>query len=151
MVTTARSTPGGTAMDDGHSCKIAFAADADVSFWEVTVQPPGRDGGDKISTTTMHNSALRTYAPRSLQELTDAQFSCAWDPEVYTQIDDLINNNGWITVHFPNGDTLDFQGYLKSFVPDNLSEGEQPRATGVIVCTNQIDGTEDDYDWTAAA
>lgn len=136
MVTTARVAPVGTLLDDGFSTKIAFAADPDVSFWEKTVQPPGVDGGDAIEVTTMHNVTWRTMGTRSLKTLTDAATTVAYDPAVFTQIVALINVNGWITVHFPDGSTLDFIGFLRSFEPSDNSEGEQPEATVNISPTN---------------
>jgi len=136
LSTTSRSTPVGSRLDDGFSTKIAFAADADVSFWEKTVTPPGIDGGDPIDITNMFNSATRTKAARSLYEVTDASATVAYDPVVIDQILALVNVNGSITVHFPNGDTLDFFGYLRSFTPQENQEGEEPLADIVIVATN---------------
>lgn len=136
--TTARATPAGIKMDDGFSTVIAFSRDVDVSFWEKTVTPPGIDGGDAIETTTMHNDIWRTMAPRRLKTLTDASITVAYDPAVFTQIlDNLINQEGSITIHFPDGSTLDFYGYLKTFEPGENTEGEQPEATITIVPTNQ--------------
>ena len=141
MTTTARVTPHGIRLDDGFSTKIAFAADPDVSFWEKTVTPPGIDGGDAIETTTMHNVTWRTMAARALKTLTDAATTVAYDPQVIDQINALINVEGWITVSFPNGDTLDFFGFLKSFTPGDLVEGGFPDAEVVIVCTNKDPAT----------
>lgn len=133
---TARSTPLGTSLDDGYSTKIAFAADPDVSFWEKTVQPPGVDGGDAIETTTMHNTAWRTMAARALKTLTPSSLTAAYDPKVYDQIIALINVEGLITVHFPDGSTLDFYGFLRNFVPQSHEEGSQPECEIEIVPTN---------------
>lgn len=134
---TTRSTPSGIKMDDGHSTKIAFARDPDIEFWEKTVQPPGVDGGDAIDTTTMHNVRWRTMAPRQLITLTEMQTTVAYDPVLYTSILNLINEEGGVTVHFPDGTQVSFFGYLKSFEPSENSEGEQPEATVTIVPTNQ--------------
>jgi hypothetical protein len=135
-MTTARTTPHGIKMDDGFSTKIAFAADPDISFWEKTVTPPGIDGGDAIETTTMHNTTWRSMAARALKTLTESSITVAWDPQVYDQIVALINVEGLITVWFPNGDALDFYGFLKSFTPGDMSEGSPPEAEISIVPTN---------------
>jgi hypothetical protein len=134
--TTVRQTPAGRRIDDGFPTKIAFAADADVSLWEKTVTPPGLDGGDPIETTTMHNVTYRTMASRALKTLTDSSFTAAYDPDCYNQLVVLINVEGSITVRFPDGSTLDFFGYLRSFEPDEITEGEQPTATVNITATN---------------
>lgn len=148
---TARTDPVGTALEDGFSSKIAFAADPDISFWEITVTPPGIDGGDAIDQTTMFNTAWRTKAARSLKELTDASLTCAYDPSVIDQIFALVNVEGLVTVHFPDTSTLDFYGYLRSFTPGELAEGERPEADVVIVCTNYntVTGAEVAPDYTA--
>lgn len=133
---TTRVTPVGTALDDGFSTLIAFAADPDVSFWEKTVTPPGVDGGDAIEQTTMHNTAWRTFAARSLKTLTDVSLTAAWQPQVYDQIIALINVEGLVTCHFSDTSTLDFYGFLKDFTPGSHEEGSQPEADITIVCTN---------------
>lgn len=151
MTTTARSTPGGTKLLDGFPTKIAFAADPDVSFWEKTVTPPGRDGGDAIDTTDMFNILYRTKAARSLVDITNGSSTVAYDPAVGAQIDALVNVTGWITIHYPDGSTEDFVGFLKSFIPNEIQEGEQPTAQIEIIVSNDLAGTETAPDYTAPA
>lgn len=134
--TTARSTPVGVALRDGHSSKIAFQADPDVSFWEKSVKPPGIDGGDPIETSTMHNTTWRTMAPRSLRTATPLTVVAAYDPRVFDQIVALVNVETGITVHFSDGSTLDFYGFLQNFEPNELAEGTHPEATITITPTN---------------
>ena len=137
--TTASSTPAGIHLSDGYSTKIAFERDPDVSFWEKTVAPPGLDGGDPIETTTMHNATFRTMRPRALYTLSEMTTTVAYDPNVYNNItDNLLNQEGSITIHFPDGSTLDFFGYLKAFEPSDHEEGSQPEATITIVPTNYV-------------
>lgn len=133
---TARSAPVGPRMDDGHKTLIAFAADPDVSLWEKTVTPPGLDGGDAIETTTMHNNVLRTMAARQLKTLTDMTTMVAYLPAAFTQLLALINIETSITLHWPNNSSLSFYGYLRTFEPGDISEGEQPEATVTITPTN---------------
>ena len=134
--TNARSTPLGIMMDDGYSTKIAFARDADVSFWEVTVTPPGIDGGDTIPLTTMHNTTWRTFGSRGLFTLTEMSGTGGYDPDLYDEVQGLINFNDSITVHFPDGSTLDFFGYLRVFEPQEMSDGGEVRANFTIQPTN---------------
>lgn len=136
-VTTARQTPAGIMLDDGYSTKIAFARQPNISLWEKTVGAPGMDGGDPIDTTTMHNVTWRVMRARSLKTLTEFTFTAAYDPNVYnTILNTLINQEGSITVHFPDGSTLDFFGYLKMFEAPEHTEGEHPEATVTVVPTN---------------
>jgi hypothetical protein len=140
--TTARVTPPIAGFKDGFSTKIAFAADSNVTLWEKTVKPPGVDGGDPIETTTMFNATYRTMAARSLKTLTNGTTTCAYHSSVLPQIVALINVEGAITIHFPDGSTWDFFGYLKSFEPQEHVEGEQPTANCEFVCTN-VDPSDD--------
>jgi hypothetical protein len=134
--TTPRSDPVGIALKDGYQTLIAFAADPDVSFWEITVQPPGIEGGDPIDQTTMHNIDYRTMCPASLKTLTPVNVTASYDPDVLNQIESLINLNGSITIHFPDGSTTDFFGFLQTFEPGDNTENERPEATLTIVPSN---------------
>lgn len=133
---TARQTPGGIPLRDGHPTFITFAADPDISLWEKSVTPPGIDGGDPVDTVTFHNDVWRTMASRSLKTLTEASFSAAYDPAIYTQILNICNVETSVTVTFSDGSTLAFWGYLQSFEADEITEGEQPTGTATIVATN---------------
>lgn len=135
--TTARSTPAGRFLRDGYQTLIAFSRYPTVQFWEKTVQPPGLNGGDPIDITTMHNEDVKTKAARQLYDLTPSKTRVAYDPKCYTQILTLLNDDtGSVTVHFPDGSTLDFYGYVMNFEPAELREGEQPEADVTIVPTN---------------
>lgn len=134
--TTSRSTPGGNFLEDGHSTLIALSRDPDIKFWEKSVKPPGVDGGEPIELATMHNTVWRPMAPRSLMTLQEVSCVVAYDPDVYDQIVAQINQVGSITIHFSDGSTLDFWGYLKNFDPQNCEEGTQPTANITIQPTN---------------
>lgn len=142
MTTTARSTPTGTFLDDGHSTKIASALDPDIAFWERTVKPIGVDAGDPIDIVTMFNVQYRTKAPRQLFDTTDCTGTAAYDPKVLDEILAIRGQNGWWTLHHPNGDTWDFVGFLRTFEPPEHTEGEFPLASFTIVATNQLAGVE---------
>lgn len=135
---TPRGTPGGIAMPDGFSSVITLALDDDIQFFEKTVQPPGMDGGDEIDITTMHNSAWRTSAARSLKTLTEVTATVAYDPAVLgaAAIQAAINREDTVTVTFSDGSTIAFFGYLKNFEPSEMEEGAQPEATVTITPTN---------------
>ena len=133
---TARTTPAGIYLEDGFSTKITIARDVDISFWEVSVTPPGVDGGDEIDTTTMFNTTYRTRSARKLKTLTPASASVAYDPQVLSQIIETINMETTITITFPDGSTWAFFGYLKTFEPQEASEGEMPMADIEVVPTN---------------
>ena len=143
---TDRITPVGTPFDEGYQSLIAFAADSDLSFWETIVGAPGMDGGDPVPTTTMHNTNLRTFAPRQLKTLTPFQVQGKFNGATIDEVNALINVNGWITVKWPDGTRYSFVGYLKSFVPGQAQEGNPLEGTIEIVPTNQVSGVEQDLD-----
>lgn len=137
-VATTRGTPAGIMLKDGYKSLITFARLTTASFWEKTVQPVGIDGGEPIEQTTMHNSAWRTTAPRSLMTLTPFTVKAAYDPNFLntSQVQSLINQPDTITQRFADGTTIAFYGYLQKFEPAEMSEGAQPEATLTIVPTN---------------
>ena len=131
-------------INDGFSTTITFGAtQSGVSITTVlkekTVTPPSVEGGGENDTTTMRNTAWRTRQPKSLLTLGEASFTAAYDAAVYDEIVDLTNVNQEITVTFPAGDTLVFWGWIDGFVPNEISEGEQPTAECRIICSNQND------------
>ena len=137
-------------IDDGFSTTIGFANYPSVSFWEKEVTPPGMEGGGANEITTMRNTTWRTKAPKKLVSLTDCAFTAAYDPVVYDDVVDMINENQLITITFPDGATLAFWGWLDTFTPNANTEGEQPTAQCNIVPSNQnASGTETEPVYTA--
>ena len=132
----ARGTPAGLPLRDGFYTVITFGTDDTLSIWEKSTTPPGQDGGDPIDTTTFHNSVFRTKYPRTLIETTDGTIVCAYDPGDLDAILGHINVNQSITVTFNDESTQAFWGYMKSFTPNEHSDGEQPEATVEFVITN---------------
>ena len=132
----ARTTPAGIPLKDGYKTTITITYDADISFWEVTVTPPGIDGGDGIDQTTMFNDRFRVSLNRALLTLTECSCTAAYDPAVFDQIVSAVNRNTTITITFPDLSTLAFYGWLRVFTPDALVEGTQPRASITIQPSN---------------
>jgi len=124
-------------LDDGYQSLISFAADADVLFYEKTVTPPGVDGGGEVDTTLMLNATYRTRNPKALITMSNASLVVAYDPATYAEILALVNVNNLITITFPDGSTLAFWGWLNTFTPSELTEGEQPTADIEIIPSNQ--------------
>lgn len=137
---TARQTPNGVPLQEGQSTKITFASVPDVAFWEVSVKPPGLDGGDMINNTTMHNVKWRTMHPRKLVTRTEATAVVTFDPAILPLIDNLVNKNDEITFTYSDGTTDAMWGALQKFEPSEFKEGEQPQATITIVPTNYDTG-----------
>jgi len=123
-------------LEDGFSTTISIGGSG-VTFWEVSVTPPGIDGGEPIDQTTMHNATFMTFAPQSLFTLTAASAEGAYDPAIYPAILSVINVESLITVNFPDTSTYAFWGFMKSFAPGALTKGAQPRATFTIAITNR--------------
>jgi len=146
MTHVTRQDPVGTFFDEGYQSLISFAADPDFSFWETVVGAPGIDGGDPVPTTTMHNTSLRTKAPRKLKELTPFQVQGKIASGTPDQAYALINVNGWVTIKWPDGTDYSFPGYLKSWQPAQSQEGAPLEGTLEIIPTGQIAGVETDFE-----
>jgi hypothetical protein len=142
---TARQTPAGRKLKDGFKATITFKRFPAIRLWEKSVTPPGWDGGDAIDTTTMHNSDLRTMYPRSLVTLTEASGTVAYDPKAYDEIRQAINVNDEITITYSDGSTLAFWGWLRTFEPSELQEGEFPEAEITITPSNVDDDDAEQF------
>ena len=77
-------------------------------------------------------------AARALVTLTESNLVVFFDPNVIiANVEDkLLNQNGSITVHFPDTSTLDFFGYLRTFELQDHEEGAPPEANISITPTN---------------
>jgi len=124
-------------MDDGHATYFTFGANPAVKFWEKTVTPPGVEGGGENDTTTMRNANWRTRAPKKLKTLANSSTTVAYDPAVYADAVALLQINQQITITFPDLSTVTFWGWLDTFSPGELTEGEQPTAEITVIPSNQ--------------
>lgn len=135
-VPVARSASTGIMLEEGYQALITLTANTSIDLWEKQVTPPAASVSPKISTTTQRNSRYKTAAAPSLIEIGDSQFTCGYDPGVYTAIIALLGVPTTITVTFPDGSTLAFYGFLQAFTPGGLMESGMVEATVVICCTN---------------
>jgi hypothetical protein len=142
-------------LTDGHPTQVTFDAlgsGVTLLLKEISVTPPGIEGGGPNDTTTMRNLIWRTKQPKSLKELSDMSCTFQYDPAIYDQVLSIVNVNGLIHIEFSDGSTLEFYGWLNNFTPGECTEGSMPTATGTVHCGNQNDaGTEVAPVYTAAA
>lgn len=131
-----RLTPSGRYLGDGYRTTICIASDTNIELWEVSVNPPALEGDEPVDTSTMHNTRYRTKAPRGLVTLNEFTFTANYDPIAYSSVASIINVATTITIRFPDGSTLCFYGFVRTFAPDALEEGTVPTATVTIVPTN---------------
>lgn len=133
---TARSTPGGRKLGTGFPITIAFSLDPDISIWEKSVTPMGIEGDDPNDTTNMHNDTWRTKSPRTLMTGTDVTITCQFSPGTMVQMEAIINVPQVITEHYPDGASICYYGFVKSYIPGDMTE-EVPESTVTIIPTNQ--------------
>lgn len=135
-VAVPRQAPVGLPLRDGFGTFVTFGDDPDLSIWELSTTPPGKDMGDGPDTSTFHNVNRRTKAPPVLVEDTDGSGTCGYDPDVESQLEAIIGVNMIITYTTNDGSTKAIWGYLKEFTPQEHSENEFPTANYTIVHTN---------------
>lgn len=148
---TVAGTPAGKRINDGYQTLVTFNADTDISFWIISVTAPGLDGLAPIDGVTMHNVRWRQQFPRRLITLTEFSMTVGYDPIIYTDMLELMNVNTTITVHFPDGSSLAFYGFLHSFKPGALEDGKRPEATISVTPSNAdpVDCSEQPPTYTA--
>lgn len=135
-VATTRGTPSGKLLRDGYRVLITFATAPTLKLYEKTVQPGAIDNGSPIDQTTQWNNDWLTKWPQALNELTDGQMTCGYDPEFYDEAHLHCGVRDTITYTFPDGTTMAVFGYMKSFAPASMQRGTMPEATVTIVHTN---------------
>jgi len=128
---------------DGFSTTITFTSSEISSgvlivdlMEEKEVTPPGIDGGGPNDTTSMRNTTWRTNYPKVLKTLTSAPVTISYDPAVFDEMNNMINDNQEITITFPDDSTLVFWGWINNFAPNANVEGEQPTAVITIEPSN---------------
>ena len=135
-VTTARVTPTGIRLKNGFGALIAFERDPDFSMWEVEVGLPGLEAPEAVNISTMHNDLVETMVAGSLVTVKEFTVKGGYDPVLYIQALDLLNQEGSVTSHFPELSTLDYFAFLRSFEPEDLVKNGFPQASAVVVPTN---------------
>lgn len=137
-------------LDDGYQTLITVKANVgpDFEFWEVSVTPPGIEGGAEINTTTMRNNAIHTKSPQSLYDLSEMSIKVAWNPEDDVDlVTSIINANTVIRIDWPDTDFMEFWGYVKEFKKDEMKIGERPMGDVKIVATNHNNTLDADGAW----
>ncbi len=139
-------------LQDGYQTLVGFSGAPAIKLYETEVTPPGVQGGGPIDQTTMRNQNWRTKAPKKLKELTEGSYKAAYDTDAYDDVMAQVNVNQEITITFPDDSTLTFWGYLDSFQPSGLSEGNRPLADVKIIPTlMDNNGVETAPVWADAA
>lgn len=155
--TTPPGTPTGVQLDDGFASCFAFALLPNVSLWEVETALPSPDGGEAISRTTHRNKKVHTKAARKLVEYGETVHTCRYNKKTFGQLQaSLLNKNGAITQHFPDGvpndtesglglgSSCSYFGYVRKAEFKPFKEGEPPEVDITVVVTNvdPADGSE---------
>lgn len=128
---------------DGYGARITLQTSG-ITFNEKSVTPAGVDGQDPVDVTTNAKTTYREKYPRALKELTNGSGTVAYDPAQTAAITAAVNVKQVIRVDFLEGDCCSFYGFLKSFQPGELGDGEQPTAEIELVpCGVNAAGTEE--------
>jgi hypothetical protein len=126
----------GAVLGNGYGARLVFSSNPTVPFEEVEVTPPGWEGGEPLDLSNHHNKKYRTKAPRRLIDMTDAELTVNYSTDMVGDIEGLVNHHDTITVWWPDNAHVAFYGYLRTFKPGRLVDGEKPSATVTVVVTN---------------
>lgn len=147
--------PTGTMLPDGFAALLTCDAFPNVELFVKEPTPPGYNMGGPNPQSTMHNVKFRTQRPKKLITVTGAAMTVAFDPKV---LDTLITGGGtgmlgknalWHS-QYADGSKHNFWGWLESFKPNALQEGQQPTAVCDIEVSNLNDaGVETGPSYTA--
>lgn len=130
-------------LDDGFATFITLENVPTIKLFEKEITPPGFQNGGPIDTTTMRNTAWRTAAAKKLKSASAIKATCAFATDVIDVLKLQLGINQLCSVHFPDGSTLQFYGWLDEFTPGNFVEGTQPTATCTFIPSlRDLDGNE---------
>jgi len=128
-------------LTEGYQTLIAFSQLPNVPFRERTVTPPQLDAAGLIDVTTMRSQILRQKQPKKLLDTSTMSCEIQWDPVVYSTVGDVtkrvLGKVGGSQIEFPDGSQISFYGWIASFKPAALKEGEFASATIDVVCSHQ--------------
>lgn len=112
-------------MEANHRIMLTHSAAPDLPLWEVSITPPGLEGGEAVDMTNQFAEKFRQKAARVLQELTDGKLTALYCPGTLRQLSDtIINVEGIITVSMPTDPRFGFAfpGYFKNAKPSDINE-----------------------------
>jgi len=118
-------------LTDGHATRVSLVTGA-ITFYEKSVTPGGVEGGDPIDITTNDNATQKSQAPRSLTSPTSTSATVTYDKTDEAAAGARINVLDTVLVVYPDDTTDARAGWLRSFIPNEVSEGEQPTAAVVF-------------------
>jgi hypothetical protein len=142
---------------DGQSTTIDLGS---ATLQEISISPMSVSSGGEIEVTSMDNDNWRSKAPKKLHEGGEVSFSALYDPaEIGTHLSD-VGKNKLIKITFGNDSSvvggsanyqyLHFYGWVDSFSPSEISEGEAPTADVTIIVSNQNGVATDTTGYTKA-
>jgi hypothetical protein len=117
---------------DGQGTTLTLVT-SDVTIRKMRVKTPGVSGGGKLNKTGLENTTWRTFSPKTLKELTNAEFEGYWDPAEH--LGAPVNTNQLIRITYPAGDKIEFWGFLDSLDGVESTEGNNVNCTGIIMPT----------------
>lgn len=134
---TARTTPTGYIVPEGHRATIAFSKVPALQMWEMTTRQAGLSVAE-IVTTTQFNNRFHTTRAGQLIKVKDISGQAAYDPDFMNSIIAMIGDdtNSGITIHNPDGSTDSYWGFLKDVEFQELKEGQFPTINYTVCITN---------------
>lgn len=126
---------------DGHSTIVDFSLDETISFVEVSVRPPGLQGGGANDATNMRTTRWRTNFAKKLLTATPAEIMVQYNPVIYETIIAMFQINQKMTITMPDLSKVDVWGWIDEFTPDTNVEGKTPTGKIMFIPSN-LDDTE---------
>lgn len=142
-------SPPAIMLTDGHPAYITIGRYPSIKFQEITLNPPGIDGGAVIEVHTQFNKKWMTKAPRILKTMQEIKGTAAYDPWCWPQIQDAVNVNDQITFWWPDGSNVAFWGTFTKADAKAVEEGKRPEIDFTITPTMRDNaGAEQDPVYT---
>jgi hypothetical protein len=115
--------------------EITPTAGTKLTFCELEITPPGMEAGEDLDVTTSCSpEGYRETIGSSFIKITEASSKVSYDPDQYAEIGAALGEQGKgvVVITFNDGQTVTFNGYLKTFTPDSMATNEDNQPTASI-------------------
>lgn len=124
---------------NGHPTTFTMASVPDLKFFIKSITPTGPQGGGPIDITSMETVKHRQLIPKHLRTYTPITMVVEYEDDIFdpAEQDDWLQVADLCTFTLPTGATVQYWGFIDSFMPGSHAEQEDaPRGTVTFFVSN---------------
>jgi hypothetical protein len=106
-------------------------------FEVVSITPPALQSDDPVEQTNMQTNNWRSFSGGALLSLGDISLTVHYAVGAFDQIKNILRQNKYCTIRFPDGSVLGTYCIIQSFSPEELTINEKPTASLTLKPSNR--------------